>query len=268
MVVEHKKLQKSFANSHYEEDFHFAIQLNRRLLTPIGMWPVNSKSSKEQFLANLLRISCIMIIVFLFVPGCIDIFLTRNFEVGLIKAGPLSFTIMNMLYYCFFLFHRKEICVCFETMCNDWRSVSIDNRKIMLNSANKARKIILLCAIFMFSGSLSFTVFFPLLDNYYFAKENLTARNTAFPANFLFFDTNVRPYYDIIFCLQIFGSFSCCSLTCGICSITISFVMHISGQLEIVNGFLQLLVQETSDAVRVSEKMISLIVKQHLKSLR
>ncbi|XP_043483825.1 odorant receptor 85b-like [Leptopilina heterotoma] len=196
-MVAIENFQKLFANSHYEEDLEIAIQLNRRLLKPIGMWPVNSKSPKEKFIANLLRIGCIMIILFLF-----------------------------------------EICVCFEIMSNDWRSVSSKNREIMLKSANTARKIIILCAIFMFTGSLSFTVFFPLLDNY-FASENATVRNTG-----------------------------CCSLTCGICSVTISFVMHISGQLEIVNGFLQLLVKETSSTLQVTEKMISLIVKQHLKSLR
>ncbi|XP_051162734.1 odorant receptor 67c-like [Leptopilina boulardi] len=40
--------------------------------------------------------------------------------------------------------------------------------------------------------------------------------------------------------------------------------MHITGQLEILNGFLQLLVNETSD----KSKMISFIVQRHIRSLR
>lgn len=258
------KFEKLFPNSHHETDFEFATRLNRRLLKIIGMWPSNSKNS--EFISKLANIACLFFLLFLTVPGFIELTLTRDLKSGLEKVGPFSFTMANLLFYYFLLFHRKEINICIETMCDDWRSVNNQyNREIMLKNVYTARTFIIVCSSFMYAGSLSFTFFFPLLDNF-ISSGNQTDLKIAFSGNYILFDPQVRPYFDVIFILQLFGSFTCCSLTSGICSMTISFVMHISGQLQIVTGFLNLLV--TENKFQSTDKLISHIVQRHLRSLR
>ena len=257
-------------NEKHKSDYKFAVQLNRWLLKPLGMWPLSPKDSKfERFTSKVYIIFCTFCLAFLTIPGCLRIIEVQDFQKKLRIFGPLSFCVMNSVKYFFYMLHRKEIRLCLESMLTDW--CEINNQEeyiIMMRNAKKAKYFISICAAFMFGGGFPFSTVFPLLSKTIRPEDNATVRDLAFPAYFVIFDVHVRPFYDYVYFIQFVACTVTCSMTCAVCSITILFVMHICGQLQIIIALLNDLVRgERRKFEGVNERM-AYIIERHLRTLR
>lgn len=257
-------------NEKQKSDYKFAIQLNWWLLKPLGMWPLSPKDSKfQRFISNVCIICCAFCLAFLTIPGFLQIIEAKDFQMKLRIFGPLSFCSMNTIKYIFYMLHRKKIGVCLKSMFTDWCEIdNLEDHTIMMTNAKKARYFIIICATFMFGGGLPFSTVFPLLSKTIRPDDNATVRDLAFPAYFNQFDAHVRPYYDYVYFLQFLACTVTCSMTCAVSSVTILFVMHICGQLQIIMALLNDLVRGERKKFDSVDKRISYIIERHLGTLR
>ncbi|XP_011058393.1 PREDICTED: uncharacterized protein LOC105148385 [Acromyrmex echinatior] len=114
----------------------------------------------------------------------------------------------------------------------------------MIKSAKIGRRLVTLCAIFMYGSGLSFRLILPFAKGKIITPQNVTIRPLPCPAYFIFFDVQVSPIYELIFVIQILSGIITYSITTGLCGLAAVFVMHICGQLKILMSLMRNFVKE------------------------
>ena len=134
------------------------------------------------------------------------------------------FTILAILKYSSLVFNKSQIRNYLARMKNDWRNVtSISARNSMIHKAMTTRHSLILCGI----SSLYFPTIVPLSKGRTITNRNITIRHLPCP-NFVLFNGQISPAYEIMFFIQFFSEFIKYTITV-ICSLAVLFVMHTCG---------------------------------------
>lgn len=97
------KHKRRINNENFQEDVNYAIELNRRIASFIGIWPLANTRNAEQTFKTLLK-RCQNIIVyfllsFLLVPGILHITLEeRTLKRKMLKVR-LLYNLLNLISY-------------------------------------------------------------------------------------------------------------------------------------------------------------------------
>nr|ARN17885.1 odorant receptor 10 [Cephus cinctus] len=230
--IEQFKIKTTVQNKNFDFDMEYAIKLNRWLLKPFGIWPLNSSSTKfDRGISVISPSICCLLLFFVMIPSFVAMFVSeKDFKGKLEIVGPTSFIIMVVLKYFFLITRGDTLKMCIDTLISDWRNVHAKH------------------------------TFLPVLTAKSLARGNkLTIRLVLFfSCNFILFDPYVRPIFEIVYIAHCFCSVIVYSITTEISSLAAKFVIHACGQCEIVIP-LQNIIDSDKRCLNVVEKNLLLL---------
>ncbi|NP_001310771.1 odorant receptor 67c-like [Cephus cinctus] len=270
--IEEFKIKTAVQNKNFDSDVEYAIKLNRWLLKPFGIWPLNSSSTKfDRGISVISSFICCLLLFFVMIPSFVVMFVSeKDFKGRLEIVGPTSFIIMVVLKYFFLITRGDTLKMCIDTILGDWSNVQAkEERKIMFRNAKIARLFTIICVSFMYCGGIFYSIFLPLITAKSLTNgNNLTIRILPYRCNFIIFDPYRRPIFDIVYVVHCFCSVIMYSITTGICSLAAKFVMHACGQCEIVMSLLENLIDDDKQCSDIVESKLATIIVQHLHVIR
>ena len=265
------KIDGQLKNVHYDNDIHYTLQMCEWLFKIIGMWPlVNSdtRSKLQQLVTTVLISVCFSSMLFIVLPSFHHIFFVeKNTDMKVKMLGPVSFCFSSAIKYCYLgtkghFFHR-----CIQHVRKDWKTVHDPNyRTIMLKYATISRKLITVCAAFLYSGGMSYHTVMQFLSKGG-GEENNTYRPLAYPGYDSFLDSQSTPTYEIVFSIHCITAIIMYSTATAAYSLAAIFVTHICGQIQIQIARLHNLVK-SKQRKDVRPDPLSVIVHDHAEILR
>ncbi|XP_023313618.1 odorant receptor 82a-like [Trichogramma pretiosum] len=252
------KVKKVWKN---EDGYLRAERMTRSILLSVGLWPL--QKDYPRFLRNFLVAICVALSLFMMIPLGIFIYSDApNISVRLQLSAPLLFSALCMSKYANLMWKGPKIESCLRRMAEDWQNVKDPlERSTMLDYARRARSMTKFCMALTFTGGLFYSTVGPL-SRAPIVVDNVTLHQLAYPGNFIFFNPRTRPAYDYVFALQSLGSVVRFSSTCGVCSIFIWFVMHISGRIDVLGSTIERAVDQ------LDNRMLKRIVDDQLNLYR
>ncbi|XP_012063256.1 PREDICTED: uncharacterized protein LOC105626570 [Atta cephalotes] len=254
-----------YPNENYVNDIKYTIQLNRVICRLLGIWP----ETKSSFLEHLKKISLILGCYFLLgcelIPTILYIvFVEKRTRIRLKLISSVMFTILAVLKYSSLVLSKNQVRNCLARMKDDWRNVtSTSARTSMIHKAMTARRLLILCGIFMYISGLYFRTIVPLSKGKTITNQNITIRHLPCPSYFVLFNGQISPAYEIMFFIQFFSGFIKYTITVVICSLAALFIMHTCGQLEILMTLINSLINETEE--KNLDKKLAFTVEHQIK---
>ncbi|XP_024876166.1 uncharacterized protein LOC112457389 [Temnothorax curvispinosus] len=257
-----------FANKNYKRDVDHAFELSRFVFRLLGIWPyARTKPHLPETFERLavVLVSYILLICEL-IPSILYMAVVQKETRGRLKVvATVIYTIMAMAKYGQLLFSRDRVRDCLAQVEDDWRDVESRDRDVMIDKARTGRRLLIICAIFMYTSGVSFRTAIPLSRGKIVTAQNVTIRHLPCPTYFVLFDVQLSPAYEIVFLMQFFSGFVKCTITTAVCGLAGLFVMHICAQLEILMALMNNLVNER-EFKNVNERLFATIVKHQIKT--
>ncbi|XP_029160996.1 odorant receptor 4-like [Nylanderia fulva] len=257
-------------NVNYEHDINYTMQLCRWVLKPIGIWHlINGNASRNAKLISLaLIVTCLSALCFVLIPsGLHTLFYEKDINIKVKLFGPVGFCLTSTIKYCYLGARGPAFGRCIRIVENDWRTVQNPaQREMMLKKALVGRRLTILCALFLYTGGLSYHTIMPLSSRQ--VSENFTFRPLTYPGYNLFFDPQVSPVYEIVFCIHCLFALITYNITTAACSLAAIFVTHACGQIQILIMLLGNLVDGKMSKDNTVEKRLSVIAKHHVQILK
>jgi len=256
----------------HKKDMRLSIQLNYWILKPLGAWPKSTKiSHMERYAYMLVNVICTSLIGFLFVPSAIYLVLEMDDVYNILKlTGPLNFCLMAVVKYSSLIFRENDIRSGIEHIAMDWMSTRYyGDRNIMIRNAKFGRRLVKICALFMYGGATFYYLALPL-SNGKITEDggNLTYRPLMYPVASVIIDARHSPISEIFFCIQCLSGFIVHSITTGACSLAAVFAMHAYGRLEVLIQWIENLVDGREDLCDNVDKRLTMIVQHHVRILQ
>lgn len=256
-------------NSYYSADIHYALQMCQWALKPIGIWPLVSKRATrlEQLVSIGLLTFCYSALLFILIPSGRFIFFEGSIGTKVGLFGPVGFCLSSTIKYIYLILKRTVFGRCIEHVERDWRTVQDQtHRSIMLKCSAFSRNLITLCAVFLFSGGMSYHTIMQFLSKDK-RQSNATVRPLAYPGYDAFFDSQSSPAYEIVFCIHLVTAMIMYTVTTGAYSLLAIFITHISGQIQIQVKRLEGLTNEKPEKDG-DRNLLASIVYNHVEILR
>ncbi|XP_043517106.1 uncharacterized protein LOC122532412 isoform X2 [Frieseomelitta varia] len=179
----------------------------------------------------------------------------------------LSFCVSSAIKYCYLGTKGHFFQRCIQHVRKDWKTVHDPNyRTIMLKYAAISRKLITVCAAFLYSGGMSYHTVMQFLSKGG-EEENNTYRQLAYPGYDSFLDSQSTPTYEIVFSIHCITAIIMYSTATAAYSLAAIFVTHICGQIQIQIARLHNLVK-SKQKKDVRPDPLSVIVHDHAEILR
>lgn len=251
-------------NEYYKEDVIYITHLTRNILSLLGIWPTfDSSTDKRVRKYFFISISYILLYSVL-IPGFLFWLIEKRVRVRVMTIPLLIFVIMATSKYSNMIFHEKSIRNCLEHIEEDYKiATSAKARDTMIDSAKIGRRLVTLCAIFMYGSGLSFRLILPFAKGKIITPQNVTIRPLPCPAYFVVFNVQVSPIYELIFVIQLLSGIITFSITTGLCGLAAVFVMHACGQLKILVDLMRNLVeQQWHESYEVNRKLAKMVEHQ------
>ncbi|XP_076677078.1 odorant receptor 13a-like [Andrena cerasifolii] len=256
-------------NCNYEADVRYTLQMCQWVLKPIGVWHlVQDQSGTLNRIASMaLMTVCFSCLFFILVPcGRYIILEEKNVYTRVKLLGPIGFTLWSTIKY-FYLARKGAVFArCILHMRRDWEMVEEpSHRDIMLRQATISRSLTSVCAMFLYSGGMSYNTVMPFLSKQRSAA-NSTVRPLMYPGYDAFLDTQSSPTYEIVFSIHVFAAFVRYTVTTAAYSLAALFVTHICGQIEIQTTRLDGLLGSRSE--KASQDPLAVVIRSHVEILR
>ncbi|XP_071641310.1 uncharacterized protein [Temnothorax longispinosus] len=253
-------------NEHYQNDILYITQLTRNILLALGVWPSISKEKSVYPKTYNLLLICISYILFSSDLLTVILYwvLAETTRIRLQIIPLLLYDLLSASSYGIFIFRYDQLRRCLKHIEEDWENVfSADARDIMLKSARTGKRLVTICAVFMYSGFITFRTILPLSQRKIVTDQNVTLRHFACFGYFFSLDMQVSPVYETVFVIQFLTGFITVSVVTGACGVTAIFVVHACGQLKILINLMRSLVQEQWREEReVDEKLAEIVEHQ------
>lgn len=267
-----KKVNSVTAVYDHKKDMQLSVQHIRWMMKLIGAWPKSTAISLVERCAYvLLNLICVGLISFLVIPAIMYIVLEMDDSYLILRlSGALSFCVLAIVKYSSLIFHEKNIHNGLKQIESDWINTRhYDDRIIMIRSAKFGRRLVAICAFFMYGGA----VFFYLAMPYSVGKiteddGNLTYRPLVYPVARVIIDTRHNPTREIFFWVQCLSGFIAHGITASGCSLAAVFVMHAYGRMEILMQWIEHLIDGRDDLCDNMNERLAMIVEQHVRILR
>ena len=260
-----------------QQNASYAVQYSRGLLKILGVWQsvVPGKFKWRLILTNVSVIGCYFGLGMSVIPVGLFIIVEMKDPIGKIQlTGPWSFCLMAALKYSFLRSYRREIQKCMKHIEVDWLSVkTLSNCKIMLDYAKYGRLVTTFCASLTYSGGIFFAILPFVIGSFAPVNDNLNItvpRALSLPSSFAFFDPTVTPVYEILYTIQVASTFMMHSIAIACYSLAVVIVMHTCGQLKILMGQLNQLIDKDDKSVDYSSMNSRKrnIIRHHVRALK
>jgi hypothetical protein len=258
-------------NEHYKEDMIYITRLKRHVLSLLGVWPSYNKRrsiGEKAWKYFLISISYILLYCVL-IPGGFFWLIEKRTKVRVQTIPLLFYGFMASGKYSNLVFREKNIRRCLKHIEEDYRVVtSTEGRDTMIESAKIGRRLVTLCAIFMYGSGLSFRSILPFAKGKIINAQNITIKPLPCPAYFIAFDVQVSPAYELIFAMQFLSGIVTYSITIALCGLAAVFVMHACGQLKILVDLMKNLVEEQWQEKQEVDRKLARMVEHQIRIRR
>ncbi|CAK9804348.1 Odorant receptor 43a [Anthophora quadrimaculata] len=258
-----------YLNENYKNDLNFNVRLNMWTLKIIGSWPRSIDHSwletGEHILLNILIHG---LLAFIVIPTSMFVILViQDFDSQLKLTSALSFFMMAFTKYVIMIVREDDIRKCVEYIETDWRNVKYhEDRKIMLDNASFARKLIVICAAFMYGGVIFYYIVLPFAEGKIVEEGgNLTYRRLVYPVPQFILDVRYSPVNEIVYTMQILSGFVAHNITVAACGLAALLAMHACGQLQVLMSWLEKLVDGREDEDNNLDQRLASVVEQHVR---
>lgn len=256
----------------HKKDLQLSVQLNRWMLKLIGAWPKSTAISWIKRYAYVLwNVICISLISFLIVPAvtCIVLEIDDGYII-LRLCGALSFCVLAIVKYSSLIFHENDIRSGIEHIESDWMNTQHhDDRLIMIRNAKFGRRLVAISAFFMYGGAAFYYIALPFSVGKITEDDgNLTYRPLMYPVARIIIDVRHSPVNEIFLWTQCLSGFLAHSITATGCSLAAVFVMHAYGRMEILEQWIEHLMDGREDLCDNMNERLAMIVRQHVRILR
>uniref|UniRef100_A0A6V7JUP9 Odorant receptor n=1 Tax=Bracon brevicornis TaxID=1563983 RepID=A0A6V7JUP9_9HYME len=126
--------------------------------------------------------------------------------------------------------------MCIEQIEKDWKKLESQQEfNIMTQNVIIGRKITTLCAVFIYSGGMSYHTVMPFLmgSPASMGKEH-EDRPIVFPGYEVLFNPYISPIYEVVYFSHCLAALIVYTITTVSCNMAASFVMHVSGLIQIM----------------------------------
>ncbi|XP_011257877.2 odorant receptor 4 [Camponotus floridanus] len=257
-----------FANKYYESDIKYTFEINRFFFRILGMWPFPRTNSfiPEIMETVLLNIACFTLLLSEIIPTIIYIFIVlKDIHLRLKVMGIMLFTIATTIKYGYVLLYKKEIKNCLKLIDEDWRNVVNSSARIlMIDRARIGRRLIIMCAIFVYLNGVAMRVIVPLSSGKIITPQNITIRPLPSVAHFIIFDVQRTPAYEMVFFLQSCTGIVRYTVTVATFGFITLSVMHFCSQLDILVTLISNFVNEHKK--EYLNKRLAVIVEHQIKT--
>ncbi|XP_014475013.1 PREDICTED: odorant receptor 4-like [Dinoponera quadriceps] len=258
------------SNDESTENNDYSLQLSRWFLISIGAWPQTHRSTVLERLSAFVLIPVFSAAVAINAMPCLlyVFFEAKDIQSKLNAAGPLIHRFMGSVNYWMLLSRNNDMRDCIRHMETDWRLVRrAEDRELMIQYSKFGRFIAVMCAVFMQSGAILFSVakavktITVVIDN-----QTITMHPMTCPAYRKLIDARFSPANEIMLIIQFTSTYVTSASTVCVCSLAAVFAMHSCGQLNVLYVWLNELT-ENHDEENLAEKKLTVVVEHHLRVL-
>ncbi|XP_011684705.1 PREDICTED: odorant receptor 85c-like [Wasmannia auropunctata] len=256
----------------HKKDMRLSVQQIRWLMEPIGVWPKSADFSRIGNLVYfLINVICTASVSFLFVPSAIYMVLEMHDVYLILKlSGALSFCVMAIMKYSSLIFRENDIRSGIRHIEKDWMNTRYsEDRTIMIRNAKFGRRLVAICAFFMYGGAVFYYLALPFSVGRITEDDgNLTYRPLMYPVARVIVDARRSPINEILFWLQCVSGFIAHTISAGASSLAAVFAIHAYGRLEVLMQWIEHLVDGREDFCDNVDERLAMIVQQHVRILR
>lgn len=256
-------------NQHYQDDIMYITKLTRQVLSLLGIWPsFNRKKSIGEKVRKFLLISGSYILLYcVLIPGLLFWLIEKRTRIRVQTIPLILFGFMATGKYSILVLSEGRIRRCLKHMEEDWRTLfSMEARDSMIESAKIGRRLVTLCAAFMYGSGLSFRSILPFAKGKIVTAQNVTIKPLPCPAYLFSFDIQVSPIYETVFAIQFLSGIITFSITVGTCALAAVFVMHACGQLKILVDLMRNLVEVQREETQELDRKLGEIVEHQIRT--
>lgn len=256
-------------NEHHEADVKYVIEQSHVVLRVLGIWP--STDRQPNTIERMMNISLVIVCYFFLhcdmVPGVLYyIFVDDEMREKAKMMPPIMYSIMAIAKYGILIVHERDIRSCLRHIKEDWAVMIVDDaREMMTAKVTIARRLFILCCMFMYCGGISFNTIVPLSRGSIIIDQNITIRPLSCPGYYVFFDPQNSPAYEIVFLLQCLCGLVMYTITVTICGLAALFVMHAYAQMEILMRLMESLVDEYKFGQKEIDAKLAVIVEHQIR---
>lgn len=244
----------------------YAIQLNRWMLRPIGVWPLSSSTTRiEKIVTQIVIIICWSFSLFTIIFGLLQIILEKeDIYTKLKTVGPLTYWCVGAFNYATLLFHKDDIRYCMDHIRLDWKTISrLKDQEVMFKAAKFGRYVTSVCIGFTFSGVLGFCVVIGTFkQTVKIGNQIVITHSLPCPVYKIPVHTNLM--HDIIFTTQFLSAIIICFNVTGTFTFVTTLASHALGQLNVM----AIWIDEFVNRISHDDKNIGILVEHHLLTLR
>ncbi|EFN67353.1 hypothetical protein EAG_04815, partial [Camponotus floridanus] len=140
-------------------------EINRFFFRLLGIWPFSRRNSfiPEIMETVMLTIACFTLLLSELASTLIYIFVVlKDIRLRLKVIGSMLFTIATTIKYSYVLLYKNEIKNCLKLVDEDWRNVNSYARNSMIDRVRIGRRLIIMCAIFVYLNGVGIRIIMPL----------------------------------------------------------------------------------------------------------
>nr|AKO90015.1 odorant receptor 51 [Microplitis mediator] len=249
------------------------IEYTQQLLSILAIWPLVTKSSTIKKILSWIHLLVIIgSLIWNILFRCIFIYIyVKKFDDQIMLIGPTFFRVIILLKYLAIIYHRKTIKKIFNHIQTDRSGVECqEQQNIMMRNVQINRHVTLVFAIFMYSSGTFYNFvmphILPLLTHR--GSRNTSQRLTIFPGYNVLSDVQKSPIYEITFFFHIFSVFAGFSVLVLACNIAVVLVTHACGQIQIIIGQLNSLIDDFTNNEKTLYIKFSSIISRHIRVIQ
>ncbi|XP_066595168.1 odorant receptor 82a-like [Prorops nasuta] len=250
----------SYKNIHFKTDAAYVVNIAKKLLTPIGIYPLQRGDSFWDLTRLYLQSMIIFFLMcFLLIPHVIYTFFdAENLTKYMKVIAAQVFSLLALIKFFTMIINRKKIAVCLREMENQYRNVKCEeDREVMRNSAKIGRFFTLAYLGLTYGGALPYHVIMPFVADRIVKNDNTTQIPLPYLSNYIFFEVEDSPFFEMMFFLQIFISIIILTTNCGVYSLIASCVVHSYCLFEVVNRQISIILySKSSEKIKIRLKVI------------
>lgn len=256
-----------FLNKNYERDIENTFAMNRFFSRIIGMWPFARGNSLLLKLMEsvVLVVACFFFLLSEIIPAVLYMTLiATDIRVKLRIIGSLVFSIVGIFKYSFMLFYKNQVRNCLILVDEDWRNVvNPDDRMSMIDKFRFGKRLVMMCAVFVYMSGVAFRMFVPLSVGKIVTPQNITIRPLPLQAYLVVLDVQRSPVYEIVYFVQFLGGFIKYTITIATFGFMALCVMHFCAQSDILVTLMNDFVNESRSGNL--NKKLAVVVEHQIK---
>ncbi|XP_018348710.1 PREDICTED: uncharacterized protein LOC108752406 [Trachymyrmex septentrionalis] len=174
------------------------------------------------------------------------------------------YTLIEIIKYSCTLLYKNEVRNCLKFVEEDWRNVINPSDRIsMIDRVRTSKRLIMMCAIFMYFSGMGFRIIIPLSTGKIITSENITIRPLPHVAYLVILDVQSSPVYEIVYFIQFLSGLIKYTITVTTFGFMTLCAMHFCAQSDILVTLMNDFVNENQP--KDLNKRLAIVVERQIR---